>query len=72
MAMITSADNPPWPLDVTVKDIAQAGLPTSSVIRMKLFTLDNRLIIRRIGSLSGSDRRMLEKSFRRLLSSVIS
>jgi mRNA interferase MazF len=67
MAMITSADNPSWPLDVTVKDLKQAGLPAPSVVRMKLFTLDNRLIVGKIGTLSGPDRVALINSLRRLI-----
>ena len=44
MAMITSAKNKPWPLDVEIKNLGKAGLPAESVIRMKLFTLDHRFI----------------------------
>jgi mRNA interferase MazF len=51
LAMITSAKNPAWPLDVTI-DAPQAGLHAPSKVRMKLFTLDNHLILRRAGSLS--------------------
>jgi len=55
MAMITSASNPPWPADVAISDITAAGLPAPSVVRMKLFTLDHRLIIKRSGTLSAQD-----------------
>jgi hypothetical protein len=44
MAMITDARNPPWPLDVRI-DHQSAGLKMPSVVRMKFFTLDNRLVI---------------------------
>ncbi len=44
MAMITSAKNAPWPLDVVVTNLDGAGLTSPSVIRMKLFTLDNRFV----------------------------
>ena len=56
MAMITSAQNPPWPLDVPISDLVAAGLPAPSVVRMKLFTLDHRFIItkRTQRGLSGS------------------
>lgn len=56
LAMITSAENPPWPMDVRI-DAASAGLRSPSKVRMKLFTLDNRLIAHRAGSLSDTDRR---------------
>lgn len=47
MAMITSAKNSDWPLDIEIQDLNRAGLPSPSIIRMKLFTLDEKLIIRK-------------------------
>jgi mRNA interferase MazF len=55
LAMITSAEHSRWPLDVPVSDLACAGLPAASVVRMKLFTLDDRLIERSAGTLSAHD-----------------
>ena len=55
MAMITSQANAPWPLDCALTDLAAAGLPAPSVVRLKLFTLDHRLIRGEIGRLSPSD-----------------
>ena len=55
LAMITSATHRRWPLDTQVSDLESAGLPAPSVVRMKLFTLDARLVKRRIGSLSDDD-----------------
>jgi mRNA interferase MazF len=66
LAMITSADNPPWPMDVTI-DAASAGLRSPSKVRMKLFTLDNRLILRKAGSLSAKDRRSIKAVIDQLL-----
>ena len=66
MAMITDARNPPWPLDIRI-DHQSAGLKMPSVVRMKSFTLDNRLIIRSIGRLSPVDRQQLLDSLRQLL-----
>ena len=42
LAMITSAQNFDWPLDVEIADLDAAGLTSASVVRMKLFTLDDR------------------------------
>lgn len=56
MAMITSANNPPWPLDVPLSDLDTAGLPAPSLVRMKLFTLDHRLVFAKRGTLSNEDR----------------
>jgi mRNA-degrading endonuclease toxin of MazEF toxin-antitoxin module len=65
LAMITSARNPPWPLDVPLQ-VARAGLTAPSKVRMKLFTLDNRLIVRKAGSLDEADRRAVEEAIQRL------
>ncbi|MBI1864614.1 MAG: type II toxin-antitoxin system PemK/MazF family toxin [Nitrospirae bacterium] len=67
LAMITSRKNPPWPLDVPVSDGAAAGLTAPSVVRMKLFTLDNRLVVRKIGRLSTPDRIAVQSALGRLL-----
>jgi len=56
LAMITSAKNSDWPLDVEIEDLDAAGLSSASIVRMKLFTLDDRLIIRRAGKLANQDR----------------
>ncbi|MBU2098770.1 MAG: type II toxin-antitoxin system PemK/MazF family toxin [Gammaproteobacteria bacterium] len=55
LAMITSEKNSPWPLDVILQDLDAAGLPSPSRVRMKLFTLDQRLIIRKTGCLAEAD-----------------
>ena len=67
LAMITSRKNPDWPLDTTITDNHQAGLKAPSKIRMKLFTLDNRLIVKKIGNLAGQDGRAVAKALRSLL-----
>ena len=62
LAMITSRKNAPWPLDCEIKSKKQSGLTAPSVVRMKLFTLDNRFIIRKIGNLSDSDQKNVKQS----------
>jgi mRNA interferase MazF len=66
LAMITSAKNSNWLLDVEISDLACAGLSSPSIIRMKLFTLDNRLIIRKAGILADSDQQAAIKAFNQL------
>jgi len=66
LAMITSAQNADWPLDVEIADLDTAGLTSASVVRMKLFTLDDQLIIRQAGHLSENDRRNVSTSVTRL------
>lgn len=60
LAMITSAKHSSWALDTPITDLDSAGLPSSSIIRMKLFTLDHSLIIRKAGRLSDVDREVLQ------------
>ena len=67
MAMITSAENAGWPLDVGISDGDTAGLTASSLVRMKLFTLDNRFILRRLGHLATADRKAVTESLKQLL-----
>jgi mRNA-degrading endonuclease toxin of MazEF toxin-antitoxin module len=55
LAMITSASHHPWPGDTRLKDRKSAGLTAPSLVRLKLFTLDNRFIARRIGELGSDD-----------------
>lgn len=55
LAMITSAAHSRWPLDVPLTDLTAADLPAPSIVRMKLFTLDDGLVERRAGSLSAED-----------------
>ena len=67
MAMVTSAQNPPWPLDVPISDLNAAGLPAPSVVRMKLFTLDHRFIIAKRGKLSEKDRKATGRALKSAL-----
>jgi mRNA interferase MazF len=67
MAMITSAANAAWPLDVAISDGNSAGLAVASLVRMKLFTLDNRFVLRRAGQLAVADRRAVAAALKRLL-----
>ncbi len=64
MAMITSAKHSNWPLDTLIGDLTRAGLPVPSVIRLKLFTLDHRLIVAKLGFLSNADQIEFNRNFR--------
>jgi mRNA interferase MazF len=66
LAMITSAKHSAWPLDTHISDLSCAGLPSESVIRMKLFTLDHSLVIRKAGSLSATDKAQLDQTLQQL------
>jgi len=67
MAMITSQDNAPWPLDCILMDLAAAGLPAPSRVRFKLFTLDHRLVRGVVGHLSPDDVVQVRSSLSSLL-----
>lgn len=59
-AMITTAKGVKWENDIEIDDITTAGLPVKSFIRPKIFTLDNRLVSKKIGSISEADTKKAE------------
>ena len=67
LAMITSADQSGWPGDHRIEDLDAAGLPTECVVRLKLFTLDHRLILRKAGQLAASEQKKLQAAWKSLL-----
>ncbi len=67
LAMITSAEQSGWPGDYAIKDLETAGLPTDCVVRLKLFTLDHRLVIRKAGLLGLADQKKLRLAWKGLL-----
>lgn len=67
MAMITSAKNKPWALDVPIKNRESAGLTAESVVRMKLFTLDHRFILSQLGRLDEQDKKSVLQSLKESL-----
>jgi mRNA interferase MazF len=64
-AMVTTKTHAPWPGDVTIEDLKVAGLPRPCIVRLKLFTLDNRLILRRAGKLAAEDRSAMRASLQK-------
>jgi len=62
LAMITTRGHHPWPGDCRLEDHDEVGLPRPCLVRLKLFTLDNRVILRRIGRLSDPDRKGVDAS----------
>jgi mRNA interferase MazF len=71
MAMITSARNKSWPCDISIADLVSSGLPKPSVIRMKFFTLDHKLIIDTIGVLSAKDKAALKKMMKSVFDKLL-
>ncbi len=66
LAMITSTRGE-WSSDVSIRRWREAGLHVPCKVRLKLFTLDESLIIRRIGRLSEEDGLALKEALRRAL-----
>jgi mRNA interferase MazF len=61
LLMITSANNSSWHSDIQVTDLNAVGLKNTSVIRFKIFSLDERLIIKKIGNLSDLDKQKVKE-----------
>ena len=55
LAMITTTTDNVWPSDVTLTNWQKAGLKLSCQLRLKLFTLDQNLVLKAIGHLSSKD-----------------
>ena len=67
LAMITTAAGTDWPSDVPLRDWSKAGLSVPCRVRLKLFTLDAALVIKRLGALSDRDRLATRRALRRFL-----
>ncbi len=67
LAMITSAGGGDWPSDVTIRDWYEAGLSVPCKVRLKLFTLDDALVLRKTGALSERDAEAVRSSLVRFL-----
>ncbi|MBC7366479.1 MAG: type II toxin-antitoxin system PemK/MazF family toxin [Undibacterium sp.] len=67
LAMITSRENRGWPLDTEIGDLSAAGLSHPSLVRMKLFTLDERLVLRKSGVLAERDQTSVRRALRMLV-----
>ena len=66
LAMITSADGR-WSSDVALRDWTEAGLSVPCNVRLKLFTLDDALILRKAGALSERDAEAVRGSLARFV-----
>lgn len=56
LVMITSAKRSKWNSDYEISQLETTGLDAPSIIRQKIFTIDNRLVIKNIGFLTAQDR----------------
>ena len=67
LAMITTATENVWRSDVSLTHWQEAGLKVACHFRLKLFTLDQSLIVKTIGHLSSQD----TKSVRAVLAQYV-
>ena len=66
LAMITSVGGD-WPSDVALQDWREADLRVPCKVRFKLFTLDDKLIVRKLGTLSKRDGERVGKTLGHVL-----
>ncbi len=61
--MITSLkkDQVGWWNDYQILDLKAAGLPLPSIVRMKMFSIDQRLVLKTLGRLSNEDCASVQK-----------
>jgi len=71
VAMITSADNAPWSCDVPIADLARAGLPAPSVVRIaKIACIEPARIERRAGRLDRATAKVVAQKMKGFLGSA--
>jgi mRNA interferase MazF len=61
LAMITTKGHHPWPGDSNINEYSVAGLNLQCQVRLKIFTLDNRLLLKKIGRLAENDSKKVKK-----------
>ena len=67
LAMITTAGHHPWPGDVGLTDLKATGLNAPCLARLKLFTLDQRLIVKKIGRLATTNQQQVSRQLQTYL-----
>jgi len=68
LAMITSSAHKAWPLDTALTDLKQAGLAHTSLVRLKIFTLDSSLVLAKIGRLAAVDAKKVKANLAKIFS----
>ena len=61
LTMITTRGHRPWPGDSVIEEYSAAGLSLQCQVRLKIFTIDNRLLLKKIGRLSNTDAKKVKK-----------
>ncbi len=66
IAMITSAKNSSWPYDIKISDPLRCGLAKPCVIRLRLLTIPNNIVLKPLGKLSSSDRLRVQEGLQKI------
>jgi len=66
LLMVTSAKHNAWKYDIPITCLEEAGLKAASIIRFKMFSIDERIIVKKIGALSLIDSEQVEKAIRNI------
>ncbi len=67
IAMITTGNRSRFPLDIPIRHWREAGLLKACKLRMKIFTLEQALIEKKLGRLQAKDRRKAAAALRQLI-----
>jgi mRNA interferase MazF len=70
LAMVTTAKQSSWPLDWPIKHLQGTGLSQPCIVRLKLFTLDDRLILGPLGELASADQIGVQLNLQKLFPPV--
>lgn len=68
LSIITTKGHRPWPGDSEIEEYPAAGLNLQCQVRLKIFTLDNRLLLKKIGHLAEKDSKMVKKQLHQYFS----
>jgi mRNA interferase MazF len=67
VSMITSTTRTVWTSDTRITDLQVAGLSVPCLVRWRLATIPNDLILRFLGRLSGFDKLTCERAFANMI-----
>lgn len=65
LSMITSAKRSRWESDIILEEWQTAGLKAESIVRWKIFTIEDELIKEKRGDLSANDLKAVKEGFRK-------
>ncbi|MFH2113210.1 MAG: type II toxin-antitoxin system PemK/MazF family toxin [Spirochaetota bacterium] len=68
LMMVTSAGRSRWDSDIVMDDWQAAGLHKASILRFKIFTIDEQLVVSRRGALSDRDQQKVRNFLRNIFS----